>query len=474
MPTNFFKIRHRAANRNAIADAITTLQGRANYEGPELPVFLRVAPYEDNLLIDLCDPLWRVIQVNRTGWRICTRSPVAFVRTGATRQLPVPVPMRSGSIEPLWKLLNVTADQRPLVAGALLNFLNPWGPYFVVYYVGEQGSGKSCASRILRMLIDPNENPLRSPPREERDLLAQAASNWVIALENLSHLPDWLSDALCRLSTGGGHSARTLYTDLDEISLAVKRPVIVNGIEDAATRPDLAERALQLELETIPDDQRMTEKQLWAEFELARPIIFSCLLDGLVAALRDLPGLTLEQLPRMADAALWATAGESVFGFTHRAFITTYWRNIAEGAVAAVDASPVGIAIRQLLETQTKWTGEPAELLEKLCELASDEIRKANTWPKSPRILSGRLNRLAQALRQAGIGYEHFKSHGRRQITLCRVGNLASSSSSSSPPRENPLGRVALRTMRTLLRVTLGTMRTLFCSPCLKAKLEEQ
>jgi len=53
-----------------------------------------------------------------------------------------------------------------------------------------------------------------------------------------------LSNGLCRLSTGGGHSARELYTDLKEISIAVKRPVILNGIENLATRPDPAERVL--------------------------------------------------------------------------------------------------------------------------------------------------------------------------------------------------------------------------------------
>src|SRR2546427_7653578 len=96
-----------------------------------------------------------------------------------------------------------------------------------------------------------------------------------MAIDNLSHLPPWLSDALCRLATGGGHSARTLYTDLEEISLAVKRPVILNGIEDVATRPDLAERVLQIELETIPDEKRITEKDLWLKFDKQRPAIFS-------------------------------------------------------------------------------------------------------------------------------------------------------------------------------------------------------
>jgi len=258
--------------------------------------------------------------------------------------------------------------------------------------MGEQGTAKSCASKIVRSLVDPNDNPLRSPPREERDLLAQAASNWVIALENLSRLPDWLSDALCRLSTGGGHSARTLYTDLDEISLSVKRPTIINGIEDVATRPDLAERALQIELETIPDNQRVTEKELWAKFDTARPIVFCAILDALVCALRELPGISMERLPRMADAALWASAGESALGFRRGAFVTNYWENIAEGAVAAVEATPVGIAIRQLVEQEDEWIGEPGKLLEKLKELVSDEIRKANAWPKSPRALSARLN----------------------------------------------------------------------------------
>ena len=137
-------------------------------------------------------------------------------------------------------------------------------------YVGEHGTAKSSAARIERQLVDPKQNPLRSPPKEERDLIAQAASNRCVALDNLSYLPAWLSDAICRLATGGGHSARTLYTDLEEISLAVKRPVFLNGIEDVATRPDLADRALQIELEEIPEENRMLEKVLWTRIRPAQ------------------------------------------------------------------------------------------------------------------------------------------------------------------------------------------------------------
>ena len=197
----------------------------------------------------------------------------------------------------------------------------------------------------------------------------------VWCLDNLSGLPAWLSDGLCRLATGGGHSARQLYSDGEEFTLAVKRPVILTGIDDVATRPDLAERALQIELETISDDRRIPEKELWRRFEAARPVIFSAILNALTCALRELPNVRLDSLPRMADAALWATAGETAFGWQTGTFTAAYWQNLNEGAIASLDAHPVGVAIRQLLDGVQRWTGEAAQLLKVLNDSASEELR---------------------------------------------------------------------------------------------------
>jgi hypothetical protein len=252
-----------------------------------------------------------------------------------------------------------------------------------------------------------------------------------VALDNLSSLPPWLSDALCRLATGGGHSARTLYTDLEEISLAVKRPVILNGIEDVATRPDLAERVLQIELETIPAWKRISEKELWQQFNEQRPVIFSGLIDALVCALRELPNITLDFLPRMADAAQWATAGETAFGWERGTFITAYNQNLNEGAIASVEAHPVGVAIRQLLEKQHAWSGEPAQLLIALNDSVTDEQRHAKNWPANSLSLGHCLRRLAPALRRAGIGYERTKGT-RRMIHLCKAVEKTSATSVSS------------------------------------------
>ena len=128
---------------------------------------------------------------------------------------------------------------------------------------GEQGSCKSTCCRLIRGLIDPNQAMLRSEPREVRDLMIAAKNGWILAYDNLSNILPWMADALCRLATGGGFGTRELYTDDEEIIFDSMRPVILNGIEDMATRSDLADRAVSLTLPTIPESQRRTEAELW-------------------------------------------------------------------------------------------------------------------------------------------------------------------------------------------------------------------
>jgi hypothetical protein len=433
----YYKENKKAVNRNALGDAITTLAGKACHDGGEEPVFLRVAPHDGNILIDLCDKQWRVVEVTPEGWRILERSPVAFIRTGSMQALPLPV-QGGGSIAPLWELLNVSEAQRPLVTGSLLNAFDPEGPYFVTNYIGEHGAAKSCAAKIERQLVDPSTNPLRSPPKEERDLISQAASNWVVALDNLSWLPPWLSDALCRFATGGGHSARTLYTDLEEISLAVKRPVFLNGIEDVAVRPDLTDRALQIELEEIPKENRMLEKVLWSQLDRHKTGIFSAILDGLSCALRNRPKIKIKYLPRMADAVIWATAGETSFGFKRGTFLKAYVKNLDESAAASIEIHPVGLAIKKLLEKQDEWSGTPAELLEALGALVSEKQQQKKSWPENAQALGHALRRLAPALRRAGFDYQRPPRADARIIVLSKKCSEGKTTSETSVTEEKP------------------------------------
>src|SRR6516164_2177590 len=204
-------------------------------------------------------------------------------------------------------------DEFVLVVAWLLAALQRGGPYPVLVIAGEQGSAKTMLTKILRALIDPNAAPTRAPPREERDLMIAANNGHVLAYDNLSSLPSWLSDALCRLASGGSLAIRRLYTDCDEVLFQAARPAVLNGIEDVVCRPDLADRAIFLALGPIADECRRTERQLWREFEVVRPRILGALLDAAAHGLRRLSQVRLERSPRMADFALWATACETAF-----------------------------------------------------------------------------------------------------------------------------------------------------------------
>src|SRR6185437_9835926 len=113
--------------------------------------------------------------------------------------------------------------------------------------------------------------------------------------------PAWLSDALCRLATGGGFATRMLHTDNAEMIFEASRPILLNGIPSLTDRPDLADRALTVHLKTIPEDQRRPEDELLAEFEAARPRIIAALCDAVSAAMRNVDKVEFEKLPRMAD-----------------------------------------------------------------------------------------------------------------------------------------------------------------------------
>jgi hypothetical protein len=177
----------------------------------------------------------------------------------------------------------------------------PRGPYPVLVLGGEHGSAKTETAKRFRSLVDPNAAPNRGEPREARDLMIAARKGWILAFDNLSYLPVWLSDGLCRLATGGGFATRELYSDDDEVIFAATRPVILNGIGEVVSRSDLLDRTILLTLPVIPERKRRDERDLERAFGQARPRILGTLLDAASCALRNRDTVRLSRKPRMAD-----------------------------------------------------------------------------------------------------------------------------------------------------------------------------
>ena len=414
LASEFFSLTGKGFNRNAAGDALDTLEAKAVHTGKRHQVYLRVARTDEALYLDLCDDAWRIIEVRPDGWSILDRSPVNFIRKPGMEALPVPA--GRGDLGKLATLVNVAQrGQLELMVGWMLGALRGKGPYPILVLQGEQGTGKSSGSRIIRRFIDPSTVPLRSPPKEPRDLIVSAINNALVCLDNLSGVNAEISDCLCRFSTGGGLDLRKLYTDSESVMIDVQRPVLVNGIDDICHRPDLSERAVILHLGTLNQTSCVTESKLWKEVEERSPAIMAGLCDALSSALANECSIHLERKPRMADFAVWISAAEPKAPWERGAFMRAYDAMRGRAIEEGIDASPVGSVLVEYLRDLspvTSWSLTATHLYQTLTAKAGDRA-KSQAWPRSPRSMGQALARIAPNLRAIGITYSRDENHDR-------------------------------------------------------------
>ena len=257
--------------------AVETIAAKAVFEGGECEVHIRVAEHAGNILIDIGDASWRALKVSKNGWEMVAKCPVRFQRSPSTRALPVPE--RGGSIELLRPFCNVASDgDFVLLVAFALAVLRPNSNYVILVVTGEQGSCKSTTIRFIVWLTDPRMPEQRSLPRDEDSLITAAKGAHVLSYDNVSGLKDWLSDAFCRLATGGGTGKRKLYTDDDEVLFAGRRPICLNGIEDVVNRADLVDRCEMLAHEPIPEKKRRDRKGTGKSLQSSGPEDIGCFI----------------------------------------------------------------------------------------------------------------------------------------------------------------------------------------------------
>jgi hypothetical protein len=317
----------------------------------------------------------------------------------------------------LRQFVNVTDEGWCLLLGFLLDCLRPEGPRTILKVAGEQGSAKTTLTKIIRGCIDPNACPSRGTPQTERDLRIAAESGWVCAFDNLSYITPELSDALCRLSSGGGFGVRTHYENEEETVFNSKRPIILNGIEEVGTRSDLTDRSVLVQLPRLADDKRLSECVFDREFEAARPRIIGALLDAAVAALTNLPSVRPTHpeggWPRMVDFAQWVVAAEESLCIRSGGFLEAYRASRDSANQGALESCPVVKALLKTLKDLEggKFEGTATQLLDKISIGADTRVKG---WPKNARALSGMLIRLAPSLRQSGLTVEQDVEDNRK------------------------------------------------------------
>lgn len=400
-------------NAESTQNALNYLDGRARFDSPATAVYLRLAPHDGRIYWDLANDAWQILEISAGDWRAIEAkdAPVRFRRSKGMLALPAPV--KGGDLSSLKNFINYPDHAAwSLHATWLVAALRASARAFPILILnGEQGSAKSTASKMTRILVDPNVADLRPKPREDRDLYIAARNGWVCAFDNLSGLPREFSDALCRLATGAGFGTRELYENDEETLFNAARPIIVNGIDDLAEKADLIDRGVFIELPPIPDEDRRDEETLWADFESERPKLLGALADTVADALKKLPNVQMAKLPRMADFAKWGAAA-SVGG--DQIFLNAYLGNRTQANDLAIRANDVAAYVAEWYESEEPVTVTLTDLLRELTGLVRaklaqlqqrkpEKVKLPEGWPTTERKLGNEFRRCAPNLRRVGI-----------------------------------------------------------------------
>ena len=411
-----------------LKETIFEMNDEAEFDGVEREVYLRMAADETGLFIDLCNHDWQAIKITMHGWSVVSDPSVRFIRVKGMEALPTPIKSKNGLKHLDQCLSNLTADSKVLCKAFLLGCTHPWGPYPVLLLAGQYGTGKSTITTIVKNLIDKSQADTTKLPKSEDDMMIAASASWLQPFDNISGLSREMQDAFCRLATGAGYRKRMLYTTNKEWIIKVRRPVMLNTINDnLIDRPDLANRTLVIQGNFIPDHKRLAEssdligrpkvagqedKAVMSHFHKYKHAIMGTLCDAISTAIRNQDKVDVSSLSRMADFSKWVEAGESAL-MPAGSFIPAYNRSRAFLEMAALDAIPAYQPLLALIALRTPsanspWTnneynGDVTSLWKLLNRFRDKDQTSDRDFPRNAQELRSQLNQLITPMRSLGV-----------------------------------------------------------------------
>jgi Toprim domain len=459
----FYVERGGSPSSEGMSSALKTIEAKAHYDGARHEVFLRSANLGDRVYLDLCDDHWRAIEIDSDGWRLINDVPVHFRREPGMQPLPTPslIDPKQG-IARLKEVLCLRDERDLLVIVAWeLAALASRPPFTVLVFVGEPGSTKSSAAFAARSLIDPNAGPLRAKPKDLHEVFVAAVHSRFVAYNNLSHMPDWLSDGICVVTEGSSETQRELFTNSDESLIVACAPFLITSIENVIRRGDLAQRTLYVHLANVSDTERMTEEEFKLKFRRVHADILGALCSAVAHGLRTERTLKIGVLPRMATFFRWAIACEEAL-WPKGAFAAAFEANALGATEDVIESDKAAFQLRLFMIERGEWNGTATQLLAELLAYVRRPVREAEAvharateagknadraeveraaanlrearetardilgegWPKAANALSGKLKRASPALRKAGIVIEWPTRHdGPKTIKIKLTAN---------------------------------------------------
>ena len=422
------EIKYNADGRPANGEEILAVRRLARYYASKniREAAVRTARDGDAIIYDPLRDDGKVFRIDKTGLVLVSpKSPLTVRFTGM-----LPVEVNEGRLEDylglnsIWrmddniKILSIGLDFSRFISGI---------PHAIEAVTGNHGSGKTSYTETKRELVDPSGALSQSLKWDERDISISALHQGILAFDNVNTtMPDYISDVLCRISTGQGFRTRELYSNTSEVILKLKKPIIINGINLPGYKPDFIDRSVPISLRPIFGDGRLTENEIRQRVQELLPKARGYLLSIVPMAMQLYPDVEKElmgKLPRMADFVIWAESGLRAMGFPPNAFFDAYQQVKKRETEDLAKENTLIIAIQELMDSRDEWKGTSSDLLEELNPYITENKRRFDSklLPKDPKRLGRLIKEHELVLRDLGLEILTL-SDGNRTKMIKRIG----------------------------------------------------
>lgn len=401
----YYENTKRTIRADNLLQVVNVLSFKARDKGEKIKLFNRVAKGDSCFWYDMTDEKYSAIKISTDGWDAVNVPPILFERQ--RHQEPQAVPQHDGDINKIFEYVNVVKFKKLFLCWLVACFV-PDIPHPMPIIYGQKGAAKSTTCELLKKIIDPSVMDTLSLCKDDKSLFVNLQSHYYLPFDNVSNITGDISDILCRAITGGAVQQRRFYTNGEDYIFKFKRCLTLNGIHNVASRSDLLDRSIMLELERIPEDRRREQQEVYSSFEEDRPYILGAIFDVLSKAMQIYPTIKLNKMPRMADFCRWGYAiGEAIGGFGNE-FLKEYNDNRTVQNKEAIEGDVVATLIFELMRNEYGWEGRVSNLLDLLrAEAPKHGIdSKDRGIPQRPNQLSKRIKEVKSNLEEMGIDYE--------------------------------------------------------------------
>lgn len=440
----YFRKTRKSPSLEAIKQAIDMIEAECEFSGNRKNLDIRVNQYENNFFYDLGSDDWKSVRVSEGNCEVIEQTPAIFYRNNLMKPQVTPnLNVDTAIFLPLLKkhFRFKSEDDLWLYAIYIISSLVPNISHPILLIHGEKGSSKSTTMRLTRELIDPNEIPVTTLPKNKDDLAINFSKNYMPSFDNLTTFSREMSDLLCMGVTGGAITKRTLYSDTDETVISFKRTIMMNGISVVATQPDLLDRCLLLELMRIPQTEYKTEDEVFNQFNSDKADMLGAMFQVLAKAKALYKDLKLTKVFRLADFTFWGYAIAEELGLGGDGFIKILQSKQQNATLEAIDSNIVASLLLMMMRDRGEYRSSIAQLLEALRNTALQNGVNITTrnFPTLPRVLSVRLKEIKSNLEEIGITYSIKNIGTFKEITILNsnvnnsLNNKNNSFSSSLP-----------------------------------------